>query len=133
MFYYNLHVSISSQTDSYRLVTKILLLKRLSDLLLFGTNGILILFKSTMTSILDEITIPFHSLLHSDKCCSNGDQVAIVSADSLSPSLHKPYWSNKLEQLKPGSIVDSGKHIAHPRLAQSLIVKRHALTSTNMH
>ena len=31
------------------------------------------------------------------------------------------------------NVVDSGKHMVHPKLVQSLIVKNYALRSTNMH
>ena len=77
-------------------------------------------FRDNMTKKLDEIVIPFHSLLHGDKCCSNEThrqliqsyysdiESAVLFADALlprtSPSLYKPYWTRSISDLKQKSI-----------------------------
>ena len=73
-----------------------------------------------MTQKLDEITIPFHLLVHGDKTCSDLDHRvaiesyyksitdAVIYADSFlprsSPNLCKPFWSDYLSELKQKSI-----------------------------
>ena len=77
-------------------------------------------FRSNMSRKLDEIIIPFHSLLHGDKCCT--DEIhresirsyyhaivgAVLYADNLLPKLHpalqKPYWAPSISELKQKSI-----------------------------
>ena len=77
-------------------------------------------FQNIMTHQLDEIVIPFYSLLHGDKCCSNDShrrQIetyfndicnAVMLSDSFLPrslpSIHRPYWSREISDLKQKSI-----------------------------
>ena len=77
-------------------------------------------FRHTMTRKLDEIDVPFHSILHGDQCCSAEDHIgsiqnhyvsivsAILYADSSLPRTFshskKPFWSNTLDELKQRSI-----------------------------
>ena len=77
-------------------------------------------FRQIMTERLDEIVIPFHDILHGDKCCSHSDHIhaiqnyydqlvaAIRKADESLPRSfvrhNKPFWSDNLTELKQGSI-----------------------------
>ena len=77
-------------------------------------------FRRVMTEKLDEISVPFHSAIHGDHCCTNLDHVnaiqsyyesivtAIHFADRILPrtanSLNKPFWSNALDELKQRSV-----------------------------
>ena len=73
-------------------------------------------FQTVMTQKLDEIVIPYYSILHGDKCCSddlhrrqiecyfNDIRNAVIVADSFLPrklpSIHRPYWSRAISNLK---------------------------------
>ena len=77
-------------------------------------------FRQTMTNKLDEIVIPFDSILHGYHCCTNSYHVSaiqsyyenIVSAIDFAdrslprafPSHNQPFWSNDLNELKQRSI-----------------------------
>ena len=77
-------------------------------------------FRAKMAGNLDMIEIPFSSLLHGDKCCSNtthANQIqtyfdsivdAVTSSDSIlprfNPAIHKPYWTREISELKRKSI-----------------------------
>ena len=78
------------------------------------------LFRRKMSEQLDSISVPFHDLLHGNRCCTNGQHVAtieayydsivnaVIYADSFlprsCPALHRPYWSEELNELKRASI-----------------------------
>ena len=78
------------------------------------------LYRDTMSSKLDEISVPFHAILHGDRCCANvhhKSQIesyycaivdAILQADAVLPrvipGVQKPFWSPSLDSLKQKSI-----------------------------
>ena len=80
----------------------------------------LTLYKENMREGLDKVSIPFHSIIHGDQCCtdvSHREAIGnyyhelvnvVLSADSYlprtSPSVHKSFWSPKLSKLKQRSI-----------------------------
>ena len=78
------------------------------------------LYRDKMLSKLDEIAVPFYSLLHGDACCSDFSHKcaiqsyyraivdAVLCADSflprVSPGFQKPFWSPSLNDYKQKSI-----------------------------
>ena len=77
-------------------------------------------FRQKMTEKLDDIVVPFHSLVHGNSCCDDnqhrgeiesyyrGIVDAVLYADSFlprsNPAIHKPYWSDSISELKRKSI-----------------------------
>ena len=77
-------------------------------------------FRHSMTAKLNDIDVPFHSILHGDQCCADYEHrhsiqqyyeeivAAVEFADKTLPrcysSIKKPFWSNELNQLKQQSI-----------------------------
>ena len=90
-------------------------------------------YQRAMADKLDSINVPFHVLLHGDRCCSDNNHKSIIEsyyrqivnavcyADGLLPrtvpSSQRPFWSNELNDLKKSSIdcVEYWKRNGSPR------------------
>ena len=87
------------------------------------SNENITLFREAMTQNLNAIVVPFHEILHGDRCCVNDSHKcslenyygeimsAVIKAESVlpktDPNCQKSFWDDDLSELKENSVTCS--------------------------